>query len=309
MRFDGQVAIVTGAGGNPSLGRSFAHLLAERGAKVVVNDLGVGPDGRGIELAHADVVAQEIVDAGGEAVADLHSVAEEDSAQAVVQTALDIWGRVDILVNNAGVCTLAAFDEVSAADIHRMVSVHLMGNIWMCRAVWPHMKAAGYGRIVNINSGAMFGAARHVVIYGAAKGGIFGLTRGLALEGYEHGIRVNTLGPAAGTKAHQHLQLESDALTMMMERLPPELVAPTVAFLAHEECPCSGKYFEAMGGSVQERVFAQTPGYSDAALTLEAVRDHYEQIVDRSELVFIPEPTPETVAASAAFVPKPYQPA
>src|SRR5271165_1115655 len=110
MRFDGRVAIVTGAGGNPGLGRAHARLLAERGAKVVVNDFGVGPDGRGIVRANAETVAEEIRDEGGEAIADTHSVAERDSARAVVQTALDAWGKVDILVNNAGVQLMAAFE-------------------------------------------------------------------------------------------------------------------------------------------------------------------------------------------------------
>ena len=158
MRFDGRVAIVTGAGGRPSLGRSYVHLFAERGAKVVVNDLGVGPDRHGREPAHA-----EIVDAGGEAIADTHSVAEEDSAKAVVQTALDAWGKVDILINNAGVAILAKFDEISSKDIRNVINVHLFGNVWMCRAVWNHMREREYGRIVNITSGALNGL-RYVVI-------------------------------------------------------------------------------------------------------------------------------------------------
>jgi NAD(P)-dependent dehydrogenase (short-subunit alcohol dehydrogenase family) len=308
LRFDGRVAIVTGAGGNPSLGRAFAHLLAARGAKVVVNDLGVGPDGRGLERAHADVVAREIVDAGGEAVADTNSVAEEESARAIVQTALDAWGRVDILVNNAGVCVLASFEEVSAADIRRQVEVHLFGNIWMSRAVWPHMIGAGYGRVVNIVSGAMFGGMPRVVAYGAAKGGIFGLTRGLAGEGHAHGIRVNALGPAAGTKAHQHLQLPSDMLTMMMERMPPELVAPVVAFLAHEDCPCSGKYFESGGGQVREHVFAETAGFASPTLSPEEVRDNFDAIIDRESITITPDPSPDTAGVGALLVPKPYVP-
>src|SRR5919204_5064029 len=123
LRFDGRVAIVTGAGGDPGLGRSYARLLAARGAKVVVNDLGVGPDGRGNVAAHADVVAQEIRDAGGEAIADTSSVAEESSARAIVQTALDAWGRLDVLVNNAGVFHLALFDELAPRDVERIVSV------------------------------------------------------------------------------------------------------------------------------------------------------------------------------------------
>src|SRR5262245_38795592 len=132
LRFDGRVVIVTGAGGDyPSLGRVYATAFAARGAKVVVNDLGVGPDGRGIQRAHADTVAQELIAAGGEAVANTDSVATEEGAQSIVQTALDTWGRVDAVVNNAGVCPMAEFDEFSANDIRRIVDTHLMGNIWM----------------------------------------------------------------------------------------------------------------------------------------------------------------------------------
>src|ERR1700755_1771891 len=134
LRFDDRVAIVTGAGGrDPSLGRSHAGLLAARGAKAVVNDLGVGPDGRGIMRANAEHVAEQIRAAGGEAVADFHSVADEHGARGVVATALDTWGRLDILVNNAGVCFMVHFDEISDGDIRNIIDVHLMGTIWMCR--------------------------------------------------------------------------------------------------------------------------------------------------------------------------------
>lgn len=176
LRFDDRVAIVTGAGGQePSLGRSHALLLGERGAKVVVNDLGVGPDGRGIMRANAEHVVEQIRAADGEAVADQHSVADEEGARSVVATALDTWGRLDIVVNNAAVCFMVHIDEISSADLRRIIDVHLMGTVWMCRAAWPHMREAGYGRIVNTTSGAMFGI-EHLSIYGAAKSGIFGLT-------------------------------------------------------------------------------------------------------------------------------------
>ena len=158
LRFDGRVAIVTGAGGQrPSLGREFAWLLAARGAKVVVNDLGVGPDGRGRLAANAETVAAGISEAGGEAIADTNSVGSSESAKSVVRTALDAWGRVDILINNAGVVHMAAFDELSDDDCALIVNRHLLGNLWMCRAVWPHMKEATYGRIVNLSSSASFG--------------------------------------------------------------------------------------------------------------------------------------------------------
>lgn len=214
LRFDGQVAIVTGAGGQaPSLGRSHAKLLAERGAKVVVNDLGVGPDGRGTAQANAEQVVDEIRAAGGGAVTDQHSVAEEDGARAIVQTALDTWGRLDILVNNAGVAHIVHFDEISSADIRKVIDVHLMGTLWMCRAAWPVMRDAGYGRIVNTTSGAMFGQ-ENLSIYGTAKAGIFGLSRGLAIEGApdrHQGECTRTCGehdchasPPRDVRLHQH---------------------------------------------------------------------------------------------------------
>jgi NAD(P)-dependent dehydrogenase (short-subunit alcohol dehydrogenase family) len=301
LRFDGRVAIVTGAGGRPSLGRAYAHLLAERGAKVVVNDLGVGPDGHGRERAHADLVAKEIVDAGGEAVADTNSVAEEESAQAVVRTALDAFGRVDILVNNAGVAILAEFSEITSGDLRTVINVHLYGNLWMCRAVWPHMSEAGYGRIVNITSGALLGL-RYVTIYGAAKGGILALTRGLSVEGANHGIKVNALGPAAATAALTLLSVEEVASAAP----PAELVAPAVALLAHEDCPVSGAYLESAGGQTIARRYADSKGYYDAELTIEKLRDHWGEVVDFSEPKLIPDPLDGEYAN--VISPKPYRP-
>ena len=234
-RFDGRVVIVTGAGGeDPSLGRSHAVLLASLGAKVVVNDYGVGPDGRGTLRANAERVVEEIRDLGGEAIADTHSVADEHAALAVVKTAIDKWGRVDALINNASVVHLAHFDDFSGKDIQVQIDVHLMGTIWMCRAAWPHMKRAGYGRIVNTASNGVFGG-HHVAIYGAAKGGIFSLSKNLAAEGLRLGIKVNTLAPGAATKAFA-IHLEDDEYVQQIrETASPDLVSPAAAFLAHED--------------------------------------------------------------------------
>ncbi len=302
LSFDGRVAIVTGAGGRPSLGRSYAHLLAERGARVVVNDLGVGPDGRGVVKASAEAVAQEIRDLGGEAVGDTNSVAEEPTARAVVQTALDTWGQVDILVSNAGVAILADFDEISPTDIQRVVQVHVYGNIWMTRAVWPHMKDQGYGRIVCASSGAFLGT-RYVSIYGMAKGGVMSLVRGLAIEGRKHGIKANTIGPAALTIALTTLSKES-----MSQHAPPaELVAPIVAYLCHEECPYNGGYFESGGGRTTLRRFAETNGYTNPAVTLEDIRDNFSQIIDSEGINLVPDP--DFNPMGDVIDPKPYQPA
>jgi NAD(P)-dependent dehydrogenase (short-subunit alcohol dehydrogenase family) len=291
LRFDGRVAIVTGAGGQPpSLGRSYAHLLASRGAKVLVNDLGIGPVGRqGVLEARADVVAQEIVNAGGQAIADTHSVAESAAAKAVVQTAIDAWGQVDILINNAGIVTPGLFEDVSTDDHEKVVQSHLMGNIWMCRAVWPHMKQAGYGRIVNITSAAAFGVALSAV-YGAAKAGIFGLSCGLAIEGATHNIKVNALGPRATTAKHAYLAEQSGGMVATPETWLPEQVAQVVAYLAHADCPVTGRFLNAAGGQASETVLGlMTRGYTNPALTIEDVRDNFATIIDRTDLVEMPE--------------------
>jgi NAD(P)-dependent dehydrogenase (short-subunit alcohol dehydrogenase family) len=274
LRFDGRVAIVTGAGRNPGLGRSYALLLAERGARVVVNDVGPG----------AELVVQEIREAGGEAVPDAHSVAEEESARAVVATALEAWGRVDALVNNAGVARLGFFSDVPSADIEAMVAVHLLGHIWMCRAVWPVMRSAGYGRIVNVTSASMFGL-RRCVVYGAVKGGVFSLTRGLAVEGERYGIRVNVVGPTAATAAigdHDH---PSEWANAFFASFTPEHVAPAVALLAHEDCPWSGKYLEVGGGRVAEKFVGETVGHANPELTVEDLVDNLDRVVDREGFV------------------------
>jgi NAD(P)-dependent dehydrogenase (short-subunit alcohol dehydrogenase family) len=282
LRFDGQVAIVTGAGGQaPSLGRAHAKFLASRGAKVVVNDSGVGPDGRGSLRANADEVVQEIRAAGGEAVADTHSVAEEQSALAIVQTALDTWGRIDVLVNNASVAHLALFDEFSAHDVEAQIDVHLMGSIWMCRAAWPHMRAAKYGRIVNTASGGVF-AGQYLAIYGAAKGGIFSLSNNLASEGAEHNIKVNTVAPGGGTTAVVFQLGDNETSRMMMEAMPPELASAAVAFLGHESCPVSGKFFGCAGGAMAEFFFMSTKGFMSPTLTPEDIRDQFDTICDRT---------------------------
>jgi NAD(P)-dependent dehydrogenase (short-subunit alcohol dehydrogenase family) len=291
MRFDGQVAIVTGAGGNPGLGRAHALLLASRGAKVVVNDLGVGPDGRNVKPADANAVVDEIIAAGGEAVGDLHSVAEEKSAGAVIQTALDTWGRLDILVNNAGIGVVADFDEITSSHLEKVLAVHLMGHIWMCRAAWPHMKARGYGRIVNTTSGGMWGMPG-LSVYGTAKFGIYGLTRGLALEGGRNGIRVNAVSPGGHTNSFEHFYTLKDpnSLSAFIEAQPPELVSPMVGFLAHEECELTGGLFDSAGGTVEARLFGTTQGYSSRTLTIEDIRDHLGEILDSEELVIATDP-------------------
>jgi NAD(P)-dependent dehydrogenase (short-subunit alcohol dehydrogenase family) len=290
LRFDGQVAIVTGAGSNPGLGRAHARLLAARGAKVVVNDLGVGPDGSGAIRSNAQAVVDEIRAAGGEAIADHHSVADENDAKAVVQAALDTWGRVDVLVNNAGIGVVADFDEISSNDIGRLMNVHLMGHLWMSRAAWPHMKRAGYGRIVNTTSGAMFGMDG-LTVYGAAKFGIYGLTRGLANEGARYNIKCNALSPGAATvSGPRFFQMEAEMEKAYNAKFTPERVSPAIVYLAHESCAVTGSLFEAGGGHVSARVICRTEGITHDELTIEDVSAGINDMFDETNLTVVTNP-------------------
>lgn len=280
LRFDGRTAIVTGAGGNPSLGRAHALLLASRGANVVVNDIGNDPESKGYKgAASAQAVVEEIRAAGGTAVADTNSVASAHGASALVATAMDAFGSVDILVNNAGICESAGFDELSSRDFARHIEINLMGPVWTCRAAWPHMREAGYGRIVNIGSGAMIGLAG-LAAYSTSKGGLFALTRALSVEGAPLGIKVNTVHPAAHTRMLE-AQQEEDSILLVSARAsqPAELVSPVVAFLAHESCPVTGECVSAVGGFVNRLLLTQTRGILFPELSIEALRDRWEEAI------------------------------
>lgn len=279
LRFDGRTAIVTGAGGNPSLGRAHALLLAARGANVVVNDIGRSEAPNYSGEASAEQVAEEIRALGGSAVADTHSVATEEGAAGVVDAAIEAFGGVDILVNNAGISIAARFDEITSADAQRHIDINLMGTVWMCRAVWPHMRAKGYGRIVNTGSGA-FAGMWALAMYGASKGGVFSLTRSLAVEGSSLGIKINTVLPGAYTRmVHAQLHELSPLYQYAEQHLPPGLSSPAVAFLAHESCPVSGECLEALGGEVRRVYIAQTEGIKDQDLTMETVAARWEEIM------------------------------
>lgn len=272
LGFDGKVAIVTGAGGG--LGKAHALLLASRGARVVVNDVGGSVHGEGSDQAPAELVAREIRDQGGEAVADAHSVSSPEGGEAIVQTALDAYGRVDVVVNNAGILRDKTFHNMTPELLEPVIDVHLKGAFYVTRPAWVKMREQGYGRVVNTssNSGLLgnFGQSN----YGAAKMGLVGLTRVLAAEGAKYNIKVNAIAPLARTRMTEDLMGEAAAA------LDPELVSPVVAYLAHEEVPVTGEIYTVGGGRVARFFIGMTTGYYNASLEPEDVRDNFDQIRD-----------------------------
>ncbi|WP_297493588.1 SDR family NAD(P)-dependent oxidoreductase [Acidocella sp.] len=288
LRFDGRTAIITGAGGNPSLGRAHALLLGARGANVVVNDIGSDPEARHYPgAASAETVAAEIRASGGKAVASPHSVATPEGAAAIIRTALEAFGRIDILVNNAGISIGAPFGEISPRDIQRHIDVNLMGALWCSHAAWPHMQAQGYGRIVNTTSSSMTGFANQVA-YSTSKGGVWSLTRALAAEGQSLGIKVNAVSPGGYTRlVIATLEEDSPLLAHSQANLPPHLSSPAVAFLAHEICPVTGECIDSVGGAVQRCYIARTRGFSERDHSIETLAARWDEVMDENGAVCV----------------------
>ena len=292
LRFDGKVAIVTGAGRN--LGREYALLLASRGARVVVNDLGVAisdTDDVGTESVSdpaADVVA-EITSAGGEAVPNRDTVASPEGGHAIVQTALDTWGALDIVVNNAGQVRLGDFADFPESHIDTLIATQLRGTLNVSRPAWRAMAASGGGRFVNVSSGSAWGLAGGAV-YGMAKMGVIGLTRSMAAEGAPAGIVANVITPFAKTRPGTGMGPFPWSETLG-EWLAPRKVAPAVAWLAHESCPANGECFTVGAGHLARVSIVATDGYIDREPTPESYAEHAEEILHG--------PTSEVTATSS----------
>jgi NAD(P)-dependent dehydrogenase (short-subunit alcohol dehydrogenase family) len=278
LGYDGKVVIITGAGGG--LGRQHALLMASRGALVVINDLGGAVDGSGSDKGAAERVVDEIKALGGEAVADTNSVATPDGGKAIVKTAVDAFGRVDVLVNNAGILRDKAFhnlsfDTTEADLLNPVLDVHLKGAFYVTQPAWVVMREQGYGRIISTSSAAGIFGNFGQTNYGAAKMGLVGFTRVLAVEGAKYNIKANAIAPLALTRMTENL------MSGLGDKLDPGLVSPLVAFLAHEDCPVSGQVFSVGGGRVAQVFIGETKGYHNAHLSMEDVRDNWDTITDR----------------------------
>jgi NAD(P)-dependent dehydrogenase (short-subunit alcohol dehydrogenase family) len=294
MRFDEQVAVITGAG--RGLGKQYALLLAARGGRIVVNDLGGSVTGVGAAKDSAHATVREINDQGGLAVADVNSVATPEGGQAIIDTALETWGRVDILVNNAGTVSDSVFDDMTDARLSPLLDVHLKGAFFVTRPAWRAMRQREYGRVINTCSAAGILGAERMSNYGAAKTGLIGFTRVLAAEGADSNIRVNAIAPIAATRMLDYSMssvaelndpvaaAEADeVIRPFLDRLDPALVAPAVAFLAHTDCPVTGEIFTVGAGHVARFFIGRTKGYFNPTLSLEDVRTHFDEIRDETD--------------------------
>ena len=281
LRFDDKVVVVTGAGRN--LGREYALAFAERGACVVVNDLGVGisdSDGEAVQplTNPADDVVAEIKSAGGQAVANYDSIATPEGGRNIVTCALDAFGRVDVIVNNAGQVRMAPFEDFPEESIDALINTQLRGTLNVSRPAWKWMKAHGGGRIVNVSSGAAFGGVPNGSGYAMAKMGVIGLTRGMASEGAPLGISCNVVVPYAKTR----LGTSFGPIPWSPELgdwLSPSLVAPLVVWLSHSKCPLNGETLSVGAGWQAGMNISMAAGYSDRDCTAESIQENLETLM------------------------------
>ena len=280
LRFDGRVAVITGAGGG--LGRTYALEIARRGGMIVANDLGGKADGSGASSSMADETVKQIVEAGGKAVANYDSVSTPEGGEAIIKAALDNFGRVDVVINNAGILRDKTFAKLAPEDLEIVLDVHLKGAFYVTQPAFRVMKEQNYGRLLFTASGAgvfgNFGQSN----YGAAKMGLVGLSNVLAQEGAKNNIKSNVIAPIARTRLTEQL------LGPMAEKLSPDCVTPLVVYLVSEQCELTHEIFD-VGGGRYARIFvgmnqgwAKGPGQP---ATVEEIAAHIDQIRDVSSYI------------------------
>ena len=286
ISFEDRVAIVTGAGGG--LGKQHALELGRRGAKVIVNDLGGSVDGTGGSMSASEAVAQEIIDAGGTAIANGASVTNLDAVQSMVDSTMSKWGRIDILVNNAGILRDKTFAKMELANWHAVLDVHLVGSLNATKCVWPVMIEQNYGRIVMTTStSGLFGNFGQSN-YGAAKLGLVGFMNTLRFEGAKYNVFTNSIAPIAATR----MTLELPGFEDSSDRLAPELVTPAVVFLCSENAP-NGRIIQAAGGRYYSADIRENEGVDlGTNTTAENIQDNIKAILKMDENKGILERTP-----------------
>ena len=271
VSFENRVVIVTGAGNG--LGKAYALELGKRGAKVVVNDLGGAVDGSGSANSPADDVVNEIIENGGEAVANYDSVATKDGGESIVQTAVDSFGTVDAVINNAGILRDKSFANMTEEEFSLIIEVHLKGTYYVTQPAFKIMKENNYGRIVNVASpSGLFGNFGQTN-YGAAKMGIVGLTNVLAIEGAKYNIKVNVIAPTAYTRMTEALLPED-----VGKLFSAELVTPMVTYLASEACEPTHEIFGVAAGRFARIGIITHEGYVNTQATAEDIASNIEEI-------------------------------
>ena len=282
FRFDDRVAVITGAG--RGLGREYALLLASKGARVVVNDIGAELNGEGVDAGPAEHVVQEIRAAGGDAVACTDSVATGKGGKAIIEAALDHYGRIDILIPNAGNLRYGSMKELSHEDFAAVLDVHLWGTFNVVRPAFPLMCKVGYGRIVLTSSiSGLYANLRGVANYAVAKTSMIGLCNVLALEGAAEGVKCNVIAPGSVTRMAGAVDK-----TDYPDTMGPEMVAPAVGWMCHESCSITGEILTSIAGRIAKMFIAETPGVYRYRWTIEEVSEQMEAIRDAAAPVIFP---------------------
>lgn len=299
LTFNDQVVLITGAG--RGIGRQHALFFAERGAKVIVNDYGGDLRGEGGNNPQpADDVVAEIVAAGGEAIAVCCDIGEADQVNRMVEQGIARFGRIDVMIHNASTyAQLGSFEEARVADLERLMRVNVTGGWNVAHAVWPHMRAQGYGRIIMTSSGAGFFGRRKDQAYSIAKTAVMGLGKVLAGEGVDHGIKVNVVGPISFTD-----NAKKQGIPMVMEKFaPPILVTNLVAVLAHADCPVNGESFHCGGGFISRVFVGENPGvvYKLGTMTPEGVLADFDRIMALDSYIVPPTSDRSGAQLSAAI--------
>jgi NAD(P)-dependent dehydrogenase (short-subunit alcohol dehydrogenase family) len=305
LRFDDRVAIVTGAG--RGLGREYALALAARGACVVVNDLGASLEGDGSDPGPATAVTEEIIAAGGKAIANASSVTTPEGAASIAADALERFGRIDIVINNAGNMDPGALPELPLEMVARHLEIHALGAFNVTRAAWPTLTERGYGRVVLTASIGLYGGS-FLISYSTAKGASVSLGRSLADAGAGQGIMVNMIAPAAETRMVTDPDYRAKCALPPLDPDAPldtvrgaSRVVPMVLVLAHESCPVNGEVMWAGLGRFARIFIGETPGIIDPELTAEGVLERWDEIVDERGYAVHPT-TAAAVAAREAMI-------